>query len=329
MENELAMAGGMVRLQVEKCTCRLKESVEKSRNRPTAYIGTTHSSEHITTRRRRPKSLHRSFHYYTMDVLSEFPDAPNVMDSALIQALAAGGQPVARLEVTILDPVVGEDGPGIAFIDDTCPRTVSAPPHASLHAPPVFIPRPRTVSAPPRAPPWVAGPPPPLELDAEDAVAGESGPRLPLESSTDGVQEDGLNQEDTVQENARHGDDEWERKQIEARTKKTIQDIESIVKAMPKDVKFPKKKHYTRNQRKLFNKRKRKNSYERKLAEAAQQEDGKQQDKEEQDDDDEQPDVEKEAQEQAGLQDLVKEDGEKENGEPEDDADENEKQEDV
>jgi hypothetical protein len=225
MENELAMAGGMVRLQVEKCTCRLKESVEKSRNRPTAYIGTTHSSEHITTRRRRPKSLHRSFHYYTMDVLSEFPDAPNVMDSALIQALAAGGQPVARLEVTILDPVVGEDGPGIAFIDDTCPRTVSAPP---------------------RAPPWVAGPPPPLELDAEDAVAGESGPRLPLESSTDGVQEDGLNQEDTVQENARHGDDEqqvdeWERKQIEARTKKTIQDIESIVKAMPKDVKFPKK----------------------------------------------------------------------------------------
>jgi hypothetical protein len=252
--------------------------------------------------------LHRSFHYYTMDVLSEFPDAPNVMDSALIQALAAGGQPVARLEVTILDPVVGEDGPGIAFIDDTCPRTVSAPP---------------------RAPPWVAGPPPPLELDAEDAVAGESGPRLPLESSTDGVQEDGLNQEDTVQENARHGDDEWERKQIEARTKKTIQDIESIVKAMPKDVKFPKKKHYTRNRRKLFNKRKRKNSYERKLAEAAQQEDGKQQDKEEQDDDDEQPDVEKEAPEQAGLQDLVKEDGEQEDGEPEDDADENGKQEDV
>jgi hypothetical protein len=247
-----------------------------------------------------------------MDVLSEFPDAPNSMDSALIQALAAGGQPVARLEVTILDPVVGEDGPGIAFIDDT---------------------RPRTVSAPPRAPPWVAGPPPPLELDAEVAVAGERGPRLPLESSTDGVQEDGLNQEDIVQENARHGDDEqqvdeWERKQMEARTKKTIQDIESIVKAMPKDMKYPKNQHYTRIQRKLYSKRKRKNSYERKLAEAAQQEDVKQQDKQEQDDD-EQPDVEQEAQEQAGLQDLVKEDGEQEDGEPEDDADENVKQEDV
>jgi hypothetical protein len=203
----------------------------------------------------------------TMDALSEFPDAPNAMDSALIQTLAAGGQSVARLEVTILDPEAGEDGPGIAFIDDTRPRTVSAPPYASLHGPPVFIPRPRnvsapprapswaagpplplvfiprprTVSAPPRAPPWVAGPPPPLELDAEDAVAGENGLGPALESSTDGVQEDGvkqddgLNQKDTVQENARHGDDEqqvdeWERKQIEARTKKTIQDIESIVR---------------------------------------------------------------------------------------------------
>jgi hypothetical protein len=246
-----------------------------------------------------------------MNALSQFPGASDVMDSASIQALAAGGQCVVRLEVTILDPVAGKNGPGIAFIDNTRPRTVSAPPHASLHAPPVFIPRPRIVSAPPNPPPWVAGPPPPLELDAEYTVAGENGPRLPLESSTNGLQEDGLKQEDNVQENARHGDDEqqvdkWERKQIEARTKKIIQDIKSVVKAMPKNMKqydveqeFPKEAHYTRNEIKWYNKRERKRLSRLELAEAAKQEDVNQEDKqlneEEEQDDDEQPGEEQEA----------------------------------